>query len=408
MIKKIRPDQLKPGMFIHDLNCGWMAHPFFRSRFLVSDEAQLRKILALGMHDLDIDTDRGLDVEDAPSRADVNADLQSRMMTAARRPEAAPHPPAVTPIRQELGRAKEIQVQAKNAVRSMMQDLRAGKEIRIEQAEPVVEQVSESILRNKDALLGLTRIKQKDDYTFQHSVSVCVLLVAFCRQLGLPHEVTHRVGIGGLLHDCGKMSIPDSILNKPGALTDVEFSIMKTHVEAGVEIVSICPGIPEEAVHVVSEHHERCNGSGYPRKLPKESISSFGLMASISDVFDAMTAQRVYKDPIPPMDVLRKLYEWTDFHFDKPLVSQFIKMLGIYPAGSLVRLQSGFLAVVMAQNESDLLHPVVLTVMHAGKRIKTSPQLVDLASPPSAHQRDEIVGQEPAAEWGLDPFSYLL
>lgn len=196
--------------------------------------------------------------------------------------------------------------------------------------EPSVSKMTSSILRNGGALLSLCRIKDKDNYTFQHSVSVGALMVSFCNAMGMSKEVIHHAGIGGMLHDIGKMKIPDRILNKPGKLTEQEFAVMKCHVVESKQILLQTTGISETAVLVAAQHHERHDGSGYPAGLKGEEISQLGQMAAIVDVYDALTSDRCYHKGMAPTDALRKIYEWSKFHFNPQLVQAFMRSIGIY------------------------------------------------------------------------------
>jgi putative nucleotidyltransferase with HDIG domain len=261
MIKKIATEQLRPGMFIHDLNCGWMEHPFMHNRFKVEGHAEIEKITHIGIREVYIDTDLGLDVKDAQTEEDVRAEIHEKMIKVVQAHPVRPHP---RPVREELVVAKQVQHEANQAVHSIMTDIRMGKQIEVEQVNPVVERITDSILRNRDALISLGRIKERDNYTFQHSVNVCALLVSFCNALDVEPNVIREVGIGGLLHDIGKMKVPLAILNKPGPLTEKEFNAMKAHAPLGRDMLRETPNIPDTAIMVTGQHHERYDGTGYP------------------------------------------------------------------------------------------------------------------------------------------------
>jgi putative nucleotidyltransferase with HDIG domain len=259
----------------------------------------------------------------------------------------------------ELVRAKKVKDQAHQLVRTVMLDARLGKAIELDQVEPVVQNITESILRNPGALVGMLRIKNKDDYTFLHSVSVCTLLVAFCRSTGMDPELTHQAGLGGLLHDTGKALVPDEILNKPGRLTDEEFAVIRKHPSDGYDILRKSPDVGEIPLDITLHHHERFDGSGYPDKLPGDKISQMAQMAAIVDVYDAITADRCYHKGMSAAEALRKIYEWSKFHFNPQLVQAFMRCVGIYPVGTLVLLESGRLGVVTEPHETNLLAPKV-------------------------------------------------
>lgn len=400
MIKQIRVDQLKPGMFIHDLNCGWLDHPFLTNAFHVSDMATVDKIIKIGIRELYIDTVKGADVWAAPTQGEVNADLERRLQEIAARNTDKP---VIVDLKDEAARARRLQGEANKLVRNMMDDVRLGQQVEVERVEPLVEGMVDSIFRNQDALLPLARLKNHDDYTFQHSVSVCALLVAFGRGMKLDKAVIREMALGGLLHDVGKARIPDRILNKPGKLSEDEFDHMQHHVDEGVALLQQSPGISEIALKVTAEHHERYDGSGYPGGLAEKNISLYGQMASIVDVYDAITSERVYHKGMAPTQALKKLLEWSSHHFDPKLVQAFIRSIGIYPSGSLVMLDSKRLGVVVEQNEDKLLEPVIRVFYHAGQQHYIPPEMIDL----SKFQQDRIASFESFEKWKIDPYQWL-
>lgn len=399
MIKQIRTDQLKPGMFIHDLNCGWLDHPFVSNTFKVRDQATVDKIIELGIREVYIDTVKGANVWEARTQVEVNADLDRRLQEIA---EKAPEKPIVAELKNEAARARRLHGEANKIVRHMMDDVRLGQQIQVERIEPLVENMVDSIFRNQDALLPLARLKNHDDYTFEHSVSVCALLVAFGRGMKLPRETIKEMALGGLLHDVGKARIPDNILNKPAKLTDDEFARMQSHVAQSVILLKQTPGVSDIAMRVAAEHHERFDGTGYPQRLKAETISLYGQMASIVDVYDAISSERVYHRGMPPTQALKKLLEWSSHHFDPQLVQAFIRAIGIYPTGTLVQLDSKRIGVVVEQNEEKLLEPVVKVFYHAGQQHYIPPEIVDLSK-----VQDRIASFENYEKWKIDPYQWL-
>lgn len=394
MIKLIPIGRLRPGMYIHDLNCGWLQHDFVRNRFLVEGEDDVRKVRAIGVREVYVDTARGLD-PDAPS------DAPEAVPAAALAIADAPVVRTGSKAANAFDRARALHREATQIVRDMLVDIRLGKQIELEKVEPLVTRIVDSIFTQQDALLPLARLKQHDNYTFQHSVSVCALMTAFARTLELPREIIREIAIGALLHDVGKARVPDEILNKPARLTDAEFEKMKNHVVQSKIILQATPGISDIALDVAAQHHERHDGTGYPNRLKGEAISLYGQMGAIVDVYDAITSNRVYHKGMPPTEALRKILEWSAMHFKPTLVQAFIRSVGIYPTGSLVRLESRRLAVVQAQHADKPMQPTVKVIFHtAGHYLQ--PEDVDLR-----RSQDQIVGYEDFAAWNIDTARWL-
>lgn len=349
-----------------------------------------------------IDPGRGVDGP-GQDAIEVERELDREMVAFA---ESAAPEQRRTSMREEVQSAQRIQGEANALIRDLMQDVRLGRQIQSERVEPVVEKITQSILRNSGALLSLCRIKNKDDYTFQHSVSVCGLQTAFARALKLPASDIHEAGIGGLLHDIGKTMVPDEILNKPGKLTDDEFRQIKCHVVESRRILEATPGISATAVLVAAQHHERHDGSGYPLGLKAGEISQMGKMAAIVDVYDAITSDRCYHKGMEPTEAMRKIFEWSKFHFDPQLVQAFTRCIGIYPTGSLVMLDSGRLAVVIGQCEGNLLQPLVRVVFSARHNHYVAAEDIDL-SRRRASGGDRIIRHEKPETWGIDVARFL-
>jgi HD-GYP domain-containing protein (c-di-GMP phosphodiesterase class II) len=295
-------------------------------------------------------------------------------------------------------------MEANHIVKDIMSDIRVGQQIELEKVEPLVENMVDSIFSQQDAMLPLLQLKSHDDYTFLHSVSVCALMVAFARGLKLSREVIKEIAIGALLHDVGKAKVSDHILNKPAKLTEAEFDKMKSHVVQSKIILLNTPGISEIALDVAAQHHERFDGTGYPNKLKADEISLYGQMGAIVDVYDAITSNRVYHKGMPPTEALKKLLEWSKFHFNPELVQNFIRTLGIYPSGSLVKLESGRLGIVVQQHADKIMQPLVKVFYNAGRQHYITPEEIDLAKP---HCQDRIVSHESFEKWGIEQRKWL-
>ena len=383
-------------MYIHEFCGSWMDHPFWKGRFLLDSERDLQRIRDTNIHEVWIDVSKGKDV--APGHAsrsveEVEAETEAQLLAAA---EASPTP-ARASLEAEVQRARQLCARSKQAIVEMFRDARMGQAIELEHAAELVEEISASVLRHPNALISLARLKTSDEYTYMHSVAVCALMIALSRQLGLGEEQVREAGMAGLLHDVGKMAIPDAILNKPGKLTDSEFGTMRRHPEAGAELLLENRQVSALVLDVCLHHHEKFDGSGYPHRLAGEQISLLARMGAICDVYDAITSDRPYKQGWDPAEAIRKMAEWQG-HFDPQLFQAFVKSVGIYPVGALVRLESGRLGVVMEQHAKSLLTPRVKVFFSARSRVPIPTEVIDLAK---LVGRDKIVGRESAEEWGF-------
>ena len=403
MIKKVKTIDLKMGMYIHDLNVPWLEHGFARSRFMIQNEEQIEKILNAGISELYIDTKRGLDATHAITKQEAEAASMDKLMDIAS--GAINEAVADRFDEKKWVESRQIHTEAVKVIANVMHDARIGKQVNVEQATPMVVNITDAILGNDGTLVSLCRIKQRDSYTFQHCVSVSALLVTFCNSIGgFSENNLIEIGLGGLFHDIGKMKIPGQILNKPGSLTEAEFAIMRTHVTEGVDYLRAGRSFNEATLKIVAEHHERFDGTGYPKRISRNAISLLGQMTSIVDVYDAITSVRCYHTALEPPDALQRMFEWSGKHFDETLMHQFIKAIGIYPVGSLVRLKSGRLAVTIRQGEKSLLQPLVRVVYDAWHGCRLPPTDVDLASRAC---QDQIVGYESSSKWGINPIEFI-
>lgn len=389
MLKKIAVEHLRLGMHLQAFCGAWLDHPFWRTQFVLSDPNDISLILESPIREVWIDVSRGLDL------ACGEAVTEAEMILVE---EIPPAPPAIqekTSFGDEVKRAAKICAKGKEAVVSMFQEARMGKAIEAEAAAPLVEEISNSVLRNPGALISLARLKTADDYTFMHSVAVCALMIALARQLGLDEQQTREAGMAGLLHDLGKAMIPMDILNKPGKLTDEEFAIVKAHPAEGYKLLLSGNGVSQMTLDVCLHHHEKVDGSGYPEGLNSESMSLFAKMGAVCDVYDAVTSNRPYKAGWDPAESIKRMAEWKG-HFDPVIFQAFVKSLGIYPVGSFVRLESGKLGVVTEQGEQSLLKPKVKVFFSTKSQAYIKPETIDLA-----RSAEKIAGREDAAKWGI-------
>lgn len=396
MLKKIPVEQLRLGMHLQAFCGAWLEHPFWRTKFVLTDPRDLALVRESAIREVWIDIAKGKDVDTpesahSPDAAPSVDDLPQPEI------EQEPDPAATAPasFSDEVKRASRIVSKGREAVVSMFQEARMGKAIEAEAAAPLVEEISNSVMRNPGALISLARLKTADDYTFMHSVAVCALMIALARQLGLDEKQTREAGMAGLLHDLGKAMIPLEVLNKPGKLTDAEFDLVKTHPEEGYKLLLEGKDVSEVVKDVCLHHHEKVDGSGYPKRLNGETMSLFAKMGAVCDVYDAITSNRPYKAGWDPAESIKRMAEWKG-HFDPMVFQAFVKSLGIYPIGSLVRLESGKLGVVIEQGEQSLLKPRVKVFFSTRAQAYITPEVIDLARSP-----EKIAAREEATKWGI-------
>ncbi|MFL6626234.1 MAG: HD-GYP domain-containing protein, partial [Vitreoscilla sp.] len=399
------------GMHLHALEGAWMDHPFWKTRFVIRDEEQLRKLQDSVVREVWIDPERGLDVVEQASTA-LPARAQAAVAATRPVPEmagadgvaslpAAPPPPSSTPLpppskgfAEELRTASVLCNKGRAQMQKVFADVRLGRAVDAEACLPLVQEISDSVIRNPGAIVSLLRLKTQDDYSYMHSVAVCALMVALGRELGFDQEQCRTAGTAGLLHDVGKALMPLDILNKPGKLTDQEFDVMRSHPVRGFELLQEAHGTGAEAMEVCLHHHERFDGTGYPHKLPNEKLNTLVRMGSICDVYDAITSDRPYKKGWDPAESIGMMASWKG-QFDPAIFAAFVKSVGIYPTGSLVRLQSDRLAVVIEQNAAALTAPVVRVFFSLKSQMPIALQRLDLSSGTS----DRIACRESPEKW---------
>ncbi|ACE82890.1 HD-GYP domain-containing protein [Cellvibrio japonicus] len=396
MLKRIAVKDVKLGMFICEFCGSWMEHPFWKTKFLLDDPRDLHNIQSSGIKELWIDVGLGLDVDtpgQGKSREEVEQEAENLLLQAGKS-----QLPERVAFDEEIKIAAKLCAKTKTAVMEMFNDARMGKAIEVEQAQAMVEEISQSVMRHPHALISLARLKNADEYTYMHSVAVCALMIALARQLKLEEPLVQEAGLAGLLHDLGKMGIPAKILNKPGKLTLGEFTIIKSHPQIGADILLNNPLVSPLVLDVILHHHEKVDGTGYPHQLKGDNITLFAKMGAVCDVYDAITSNRPYKKGWAPAESIRKMAEWSKGHFDERVFQAFVKTVGIYPTGSLVRLESDRLGVVVEQNEKSLLQPKVKIFFSAKTRSPIVQETIDLSR---LAGKDKITGRESPDDWGF-------
>lgn len=425
-IVEIPVAHLKLGLYVSRLDRPWIESPFLFQGFEVTSEeelAQLRQLCKTVHVEVTVAEAASLKAAMAcVSKAQPQAEPDARRPVApadnlsdlaanpgARR-DSVPAKDSV-PLRQELSTARAIHSNAKDAVAQMLDRMRKGRTLDVPQLETVVDSMVESVFRNRDAMGWLARMKNVDDYLYGHSLAVSVWSLAFGRHLGLDRDTLKAVGMGAMLLDIGKTKIAAELLKKPEQPTDAEWKILRAHVDHGLELLQAAPGVDPRVVAMVATHHERYDGSGYPKGLAKDDIPMVGRIAGIVDCYDAMTSARSYAKPKSTYDAVRELKRLSDVWFQGELVELFIQAVGVFPTGTLVELNTGEVGVVVGQNRFRRLRPEIMLILDAQKKVRQDFVIVDLqnydeksGSGPSLWVSH---GLEPGA-YGIDPTEYFL
>ena len=403
MLKRISVRQLTVGMHIKEFCGSWMEHPFIRASFVLSNAKDLNVILASSIKEVWIDSSKGMDVpasvpavSEKQAEIEIDAALEQVVLGGRRAVRLS--------IEHEMERAALICSQSKQAMVSMFEEVRMGNSVDAGGARDLVEEISDSVMRNPSALISLARLKTVDDYTYLHSVAVCAMMVVLAKQLGLDEAKTRLAGLAGLMHDLGKAAMPPTVLNKPGKLTAAEFEIMKSHPVKGHAMLLMSDNFDADTLDVCLHHHEKIDGSGYPEGLKGDAISLMAKMGAVCDVYDAITSNRPYKTGWDPAEALRKMAEWSNGHFDQKVFQAFVKSMGIYPVGSLVLMNTGRIGVVTEQAAASLVMPRVKVFFSTKSNMRIAPDLVDLSSPGTT---ERIIGREDPEKWGFPDLDQL-
>jgi len=409
MRKQISIDQLTLGMKIMKLDRSWAETPFLRHRMHVTDVKQIDALRACGVRLLDVEMDEQVQTlrDDRQESPPSEEPARETVMPVEPEPDPASAAPPEIPFQEELPTARQVYQAAKGIISQAMADVRMGRDINLDAVNRVVTAMADSVIRNPDALVSLSRLKHFDEYTFYHSVNTSLLGLALGRSLGFERAALHQLGVGTLLHDIGKTKIPLEILNKPGRYEAGEFEIMQQHVMRGVEILSGTTGLAEPFLKPTLEHHERVDGTGYPYRRTKQQLSEFGLIAAVVDIYDAITSDRCYHKAKPPHEALQFLYQLScRGHVDGVLLQRFVQVVGVYPVGSCVGLNTGEVAVVSRINHHKPLEPHVLIVKSSGHTVLAHPEAVDLAAQLRRPHRQIHMVLNPEAV-GIDSNAYL-
>lgn len=403
---KVFSEDLIIGMYVSELDHPWIESPFLFQGFKINDDDELKQVQTTCAY-VYVDTDK--------TPVEIKPQLQT-ILNSQHKPESNKIDKFndttslntdsfdKATFSEALINARKTRDKTRSYVDEMLSHARTGEIINTNKAKLLVAELANNIVENLDASMWLTQLKDRDEYTAIHSLNVCVLSLTFGRSLGLPTNELNELGLGALLHDIGKMRVPLNVLNKPGKLTKDEYEIMKTHPGIGYEVIRNDKNLTPAVLTIVRNHHERLDGQGYPDNLSEKDISYFTKIVSITDVYDAITSDRVYHDGMTPHDALKCLYEWMPNNFDSKLIQTFIRTIGIYPVGSIVELHSGHIGVVVKLNESHRLKPVVMMVINSEKEFYPVRKLINLASPvwDKKKHRPEIKRISDPKEYDID------
>ncbi|CCQ09475.1 HD domain protein [Pseudoalteromonas luteoviolacea B = ATCC 29581] len=393
-LKIIPISQLQPGMFVARV-VKQTGRVKVKSQGWVKTKTAIESLSKAGIVEVEIDPDKTLDLT---PKAKPTPDEPSSTANISKESEKSSPWHKSSSIDAELDIANTLYQEAKQLQQKAFDDIKAGRTIDVEQFQSAATGIMDSIFRNQDALSCIARIREKDAYLLEHSLNVSILISIFAKHLGMDKAIIEQLATGALLHDIGKIQVPDEVLHKPGKLTPEEFAIIQQHALFSKEIVEKA-GLPEIACHIAGFHHERLDGTGYPYRLKGDDISIYVRMASIVDVYDALTAERVYKPGMTPLQAFKYLKENCPHHFDPSLVTQFIQCIGLYPVGTLVKLRSQKIGIIAESNPNAPLKPIVKVFYSIRAMHYTPVQNIDLSS---KRVDDELEAAIKPEEFGID------
>lgn len=385
-IKRISVTHLEVGMYVTDQTEG-LADGKMQERGFIKRDETLSKIQAKGVRDVFIDISKGKDSSFAMPILSKDVSFKPRVS-----------------LKVERAKAQRVYGEARGLVTDILNNVKMGKAIDVTPVQDLAEDINNSILCNPNALQCLSQIREKDKYLLEHSVNVGILMSIFSTFLGFDKQTVKELTTGALLHDIGKIRVPDEVLNKPGSLTDEEWTEMKRHVVYGQAVLAKSEGISDIAKSICALHHERLDGTGYPMALAGDNIDTYGRMAAIVDVYDAVTATRCYHDGMSPFKAMKLLLSLGDAHFDKSLVYSFIRCMSVYPVGTVVELDNGRLGVVVESNLEMPNKPKLRIFYNMKHKHYEKPSLLDLAN---SRVEQEIVKTWHPDELGINIDDFL-
>ena len=408
MIRKISTQSLEVGMFVADVGRTWFNHPWKTKSRLLTERREIEELISFGIKEVYIDTDKSVKTPRTPNapRPPV-AGSTPKQAAASAAAIASKRPDPVVSMEMEFPQAAKAYSKALDTSKALVAACRMNQRIEVNEVQENIDEIVESVSRNRDALTALIKLRHFDDYTYTHSLNVSVLSISSGKALGLSDQDLKILGMGTMFHDLGKIRIPDKILNKPGKLTDEEFEIMRNHAALSADIITEQNlNVNDQVIQVARYHHERIDGSGYPDHLKGDQIPPLATICGLSDVYDALTSDRVYHKGMPPHEALKFIYGLRGTHFQPDWVDRFVQSVGIYPPGTIIELNTGHKAVVIEVNNRSLLTPLIKVVADPTGQLYTRPKLVDL-SKTNESQGWTIKGVVPPDEAGFEAASFF-
>ncbi len=386
--KKIRVDELAVGMYVSRLDRPWIETPFPLQGFYVKELAEIDQLRRY-CREVTIDVSRSRVEAEPVVHAVGGSPKRAVQQPASRVPVGQVSAPAKTlkpvyktlvSMPQEVVASRELHREFAQSVVDVYKQLREGSMPDMAHAQDVSARVVESVIRNPDAMVWLSRVRERDSYSYHHAFRCAIWGTVFGRHLGLSKQALDNLAFGLTLMDVGKAKLPEGLLNKAGLLSPAERVELRKHVDYSLEILSAMPGVPSQVLQMVAEHHERYDGSGYPHQLSGKAISPLGKIAGLVDTYDAMTSERPYARALTSVEAVSRLYELRNTEFQSQLVEEFIQAIGVYPTGTLVHMSNQEVAVVIAQNAERRLRPKVLVLLDADKKGLSRPRYLDMMS----------------------------
>ena len=374
-IVKIFTTDLELGMYVSSLDRPWLETPFSLQGFRLESEEDIKHLQEYCQY-VYIDTLKSVQEPAVIRRKVRNRPRKSTQQIFSDRTLKTYQDGS--DWSEEYPRAQVALESLSQGIDDIFGHLAEGGSLDMVRVKKSVDPMIDSISRNPDACIWLARLKQEDHYTYQHSLGASVWAVALGRQLGLPKSDLRSLAIGGLLFDVGKLGLDKELLTTDRPLSEEELQQMRDHVKLGVKMIEGSGLMNQDVIDMITSHHERHDGSGYPQGLRGDDIPIFARIAAIVDCYDAITSHRSYARAIPPSTAIKMLYEWKDIDFQAELVEEFIQAVGIYPAGTLVELSTGEVAVVVAEYRTRRLRPKVMVLLDADKQPLAEVKTLDL------------------------------